>query len=132
MLDRGGGMPGMPLSPSGGDVRSKHERFEHRSGGKSGSEAAIREALARAGDGKPLDRPKAETLLHASGDHLKTLLGYAKRHKGRRSRSSRASRGHHLLQEGVHPADPPLPGPLRLLHLRDRPRAARKPLPRSG
>ena len=47
--------------------------------GQIGSEAAIREALARAGDGKPLDPAEAETLLHASGDHLKTLLGYAKR-----------------------------------------------------
>jgi FO synthase len=47
--------------------------------GQIGSEAAIREALDRAGDGKPLDIAEAETLLHARGDHLKTLLGYAKR-----------------------------------------------------
>src|ERR1700761_7423846 len=43
------------------------------------SEAAMREALARAGDGKPLDQSQAEILLHARGDDLTTLLGYAQR-----------------------------------------------------
>jgi FO synthase len=41
------------------------------------SEAAMRSALARAGDGGPLDQSAAETLLHARGDDLTTLLGYA-------------------------------------------------------
>ncbi len=39
----------------------------------------IQRALARAGDGKPLDQSEAEILLQARGDHLKTLLGYASR-----------------------------------------------------
>jgi FO synthase len=43
------------------------------------SEAAMRDALADARDGKPLGQSEAETLLHARGDDLTTLLGYAAR-----------------------------------------------------
>ena len=43
------------------------------------SDAAMRGALGRLGDGVPLDRADAETLLQARGGDLKTLLGYAKR-----------------------------------------------------
>jgi FO synthase len=43
------------------------------------SEAAMRLALATAGDGEPLDRAQAAALLHASGDDLTALLGYAAR-----------------------------------------------------
>jgi len=43
------------------------------------SAAAMRRALARAGDGKPLDATEAEILLHARGDDLTALLGYAAR-----------------------------------------------------
>ena len=43
------------------------------------SEAAMRAALARAGDGEPLDQSKAEILLQARGDDLTALLGYAAR-----------------------------------------------------
>jgi FO synthase len=43
------------------------------------SEAALRRALARAGDGKPLDQAEAEALLHARGEELTELLGYAAR-----------------------------------------------------
>src|SRR3984957_1190096 len=43
------------------------------------SEAAMRAALARAGDGKPLDQADAEILLQARGDDLTALLGYAAR-----------------------------------------------------
>jgi FO synthase len=43
------------------------------------SEAAVRRALARAGAGEPLDQADAEVLLHARGDDLTTLLGYAAR-----------------------------------------------------
>ena len=39
----------------------------------------MRRALARARDGKPLDQAEAEVLLHARGDDLRTLLGYASR-----------------------------------------------------
>src|ERR1700692_2684536 len=43
------------------------------------SEAAMRAALARAGDGQPLDPSEAEILLQARGDDLTALLGYAAR-----------------------------------------------------
>src|ERR1700756_3452179 len=43
------------------------------------SEAAMRRALARARDGKPLDQSEATVLLHARGDDLRTLLSYAQR-----------------------------------------------------
>jgi FO synthase len=43
------------------------------------SESAIREALARAGDGQPLDEAEATALLQAKGSDLTTLLGYAGR-----------------------------------------------------
>jgi FO synthase len=49
-------------------------------GGNSGvSEAAMRRALARARDGKPLDQAEAAVLLHARGNDLRALLGYARR-----------------------------------------------------
>jgi FO synthase len=41
--------------------------------------AALRRALARARDGKALDPSEAATLLHARGDQLTELLGYATR-----------------------------------------------------
>jgi FO synthase len=41
--------------------------------------AALRRALARARDGKALDPDEATTLLHARGEDLATLLGYAAR-----------------------------------------------------
>ena len=43
------------------------------------SEAAMRRALARARDGKPLDQAEATILLHARGEDLRALLGYARR-----------------------------------------------------
>src|SRR6202051_56072 len=43
------------------------------------SEAAMRAALARAGDGQPLDPSEAEILLQARGDDLTALLVYASR-----------------------------------------------------
>jgi FO synthase len=42
-------------------------------------EAAMRRALARARDGKPLDAGEAAVLLHARGADLRTLLSYAGR-----------------------------------------------------
>jgi FO synthase len=48
-------------------------------GNKAVTEAAMRRALARARDGKPLDQTEATVLLHARGDDLRTLLGYAAR-----------------------------------------------------
>jgi FO synthase len=43
------------------------------------SESAIRRALARARDGKPLDQTEATIALHARGEDLTALLGYAAR-----------------------------------------------------
>jgi FO synthase len=43
------------------------------------TEAAMRRALARARDGKPLDAGEATTLLHARGADLERLLSYASR-----------------------------------------------------
>ena len=43
------------------------------------SESAMRRALARARDGKPIDQAEATILLHARGEDLKTLLTYARR-----------------------------------------------------
>ncbi|MGH3267178.1 MAG: 7,8-didemethyl-8-hydroxy-5-deazariboflavin synthase CofG [Trebonia sp.] len=47
--------------------------------GKGAGEAAIRAALARLGDGQPLDGAQAEVLLHARGEDLTVLLGHAAR-----------------------------------------------------
>jgi FO synthase len=47
--------------------------------GTAPSGTALRRCLARARDGKPLDHGEATTLLHARGEHLETLLGYASR-----------------------------------------------------
>ena len=41
--------------------------------------SAMRRALARARDGKTLDAAEAEVLLHARGEDLQTLMGYASR-----------------------------------------------------
>ena len=43
------------------------------------SDTALRRVLARARDGKTLDRGEAEIALHARGDQLSTLLGHAGR-----------------------------------------------------
>src|ERR1700689_1336749 len=43
------------------------------------SASALRRALARARDGKPLDHAEAVILLHARGDQLTELLSYAAR-----------------------------------------------------
>ena len=43
------------------------------------SDAALRRVLARARDGKSLDQGEAATLLHARGNDLDRLLGYASR-----------------------------------------------------
>jgi len=47
--------------------------------GTAPSGTALRRSLARARDGKPIDHGEATTLLHARGEHLAALLGYASR-----------------------------------------------------
>jgi FO synthase len=49
------------------------------SGANGVTPSALRRTLARARDGKPLDLDEATVLLHARGDDLDTLLGYASR-----------------------------------------------------
>ena len=44
-----------------------------------GTDSAMRRALARARDGKPLDTGEAAVLLRARGEALRTLLSYASR-----------------------------------------------------
>jgi FO synthase len=54
--------------------------FSIEQGGDGGvTEAAMRRALARARDGKPLDRTEATVLLHARGADLQVLLEHAGR-----------------------------------------------------
>ena len=52
--------------------------------------------------------------------------------QGRRPRSRETPERHHLLAQGLHPAHPAVPGPLRLLHVRDRPAPAAQPVPGAG
>jgi FO synthase len=65
-----------PLSPQQSQ-ESPQSRAAVTGPGPSGS--AIRRALARARDGKALDEGEAAALLHARGDQLAELLGYASR-----------------------------------------------------
>src|SRR5262249_25541395 len=50
--------------------------------GAAPATAALRRALARARDGKPLDEAEATTLLHARGEGLQRPLRYARRTTG--------------------------------------------------
>ena len=79
----------------------------------------LRRALRRARDGVALDAAEAEILLGARGDALADLcaLGRAGARPGPGRR--RPARRRHLLAQGVHPADPAVPRPLPLLHVRD-------------
>ena len=52
--------------------------------------------------------------------------------QGRRPGGGWPARRHHLLAQGLHPADQAVPGPLRLLHLRHGARPAAQPLPVAG
>ena len=72
------------------------------------SPSAMRRTLARARDGKPLDQDEATVLLHARGDDLNRLLEYASR-TGTPALKRPDAPGHHLLAQGVHPADPAVP-----------------------
>ena len=81
----------------------------------------MRRALARADRGAALDVAEAAALLAARGDDLDRLL--------RRGRAGSATPGCVAAgrpgvvtysQQGLHPADPAVPGPLPLLHVRHR------------
>ena len=55
--------------------------------------------------------------------------GIREPHPGRRPGGGQPANDHHLLAQGLHPADPAVPGPLRLLHVRDRAAPAAQPVP---
>src|SRR5580704_16743438 len=61
-----------------GEVQGAKEARK-ASGANGVTPSAMRRTLARARDGKPLDLDEATVLLHARGDDLDTLLGYASR-----------------------------------------------------
>ena len=63
------------------DLRQAHRGIRPAGTGASGgaTASAMRRALARARDGKPLDVDEATVLLHARGEDLQTLLTYASR-----------------------------------------------------
>ena len=96
--------------------------------------SAMRRALRRARDGVALDATEAGVLLQATGQDLIDLCASAARVRDAGLHVRRPARGGHLLPEGVHPADPVVPGPLPLLHLRHRARpvAGRVPVPGRG
>ena len=58
--------------------------------------------------------------------------GLREPHPGRRPGSGQPAEDHHLLAQGLHPADPAVPGPLRLLHVRYRAAPAAQPVPGAG
>jgi len=65
--------------PSGGAVGPSGGAVGPSGGAVGPSGNALRRALARARDGKALDQAEATTLLHARGEQLSQLLGYASR-----------------------------------------------------
>jgi FO synthase len=66
-------------SPGPQDPRHARPPQLATAGGPGPSDSALRRALARARDGKALDQAEAATLLHARGEQLTQLLGYASR-----------------------------------------------------
>jgi FO synthase len=70
-------------NPGSGEVEGPNEAREtsgtDSASGNGVTASAMRRALARARDGKPLDPAEATVLLHARGEDLQTLLAYASR-----------------------------------------------------
>ena len=62
-----------------GDSRTSRTEARAASGAGAPTASAMRRTLARARDGKPLDVDEATVLLHARGEDLHKLLGYASR-----------------------------------------------------
>src|ERR1700728_660761 len=70
-----------PMSVDGPTPRPRQQQPPNRTDGPEPAPppTALRRALARARDGKALDQGEAAVLLHARGDQLTELLGYASR-----------------------------------------------------
>ncbi|MGD0374930.1 MAG: bifunctional FO biosynthesis protein CofGH [Streptosporangiaceae bacterium] len=66
-------------SPSPQDPQLARPPQPATAAGPRPSDSALRRSLARARDGKALDQAEAATLLHARGEQLTQLLGYASR-----------------------------------------------------
>jgi FO synthase len=66
-------------APGTGEPASGASGASGAAGTGAPTASAMRRALARARDGKPLDVSEATVLLHARGEDLDTLLGYAGR-----------------------------------------------------
>jgi FO synthase len=67
------------IEPEEGRNASGTAQVSGAAGTGAPTASAMRRALARARDGKPLDAAEATVLLHARGEDLDTLLGYAGR-----------------------------------------------------
>ncbi len=67
------------MSVDGPTPRPRPQQPPTRAAEPASPPAALRRALARARDGKALDQGEAAILLHARGDQLTELLGYAAR-----------------------------------------------------
>ena len=80
----------------------------------------MRRALARARDGKALDETEALVLLGARGDDLEALCVSAARVRDAAMVAAGRPGTVTYSPQGVHPADPAVPRPLPLLHLRHR------------
>src|SRR5437879_2581737 len=76
-----GAQPGQPAdsAPAAHPPGDAHPSGDAQPPGDAPPATAMRRALARARDGKPLDQGEAATLLHARGADLDRLLGYAGR-----------------------------------------------------
>ena len=87
----------------------------------------VARAVVRAEAGKSIDAGEAEALLEARGDELDRLMVVARRVRDAGLADAGRAGRDHVLAQGVHPADPAVPGPLPLLHVRHgaRPSAAR-------
>ena len=130
-----GGEHGDACVPAAGGRRSASLVPDGLDGRVAGiSSAAVRRALRRARDGQTLDVTEAAVLLPPAGDALDELLAAAGAVRDAGLRLGRPARRRHVLEEGLHPADPAVPGPVPLLHVRHRaaPAAGRLPGPRRG
>ena len=77
----------------------------------------------------PWTRPKPACCYRPGGTDLDDLCRSAARVRDQGLVSAGSPRSHHLFEEGLHPADPAVPGPLPLLHVRHHARSRARALP---